>query len=570
MAVHAGEHPSTALTAMAASVGWVAARVTASGVEGEVARVLEELLIELEELEATRAPLVLEEEPLHQQRSASEIEVLRALFVASSVMGRRQVHQQMSGPGRPSTAVRVGQILGDLHRRGLVERSVRPSQGSSKAAFYQLNRQGRRQAAALVEVSSSSNRLPVFSDGGRGMAWWLQRGRPKRAAPHRKVFAMLTSGGVGSTTAQLTDLAARLATRHRVLLVDLDIEGVPTTRWSVPSNCQGFSGLIASLDGPGRLRDLPKQLGVDGPWAFRPHPEHLPGLFVLPFGEQERGEVLWRLCQDAAVPGVRDVRPRLASGGSPLGRIRQALVQAPFDMVLLCGGQGLGPSAWIASMLLADALVLGYHQSSAGLYWLDRVVDAFVWREGNRLWQLSDAVLPYRLTLGETHPVDSLAPFSEVPDGRRGVSWTSLLHESGILDVRTTPHDAPLVDHQGQWVIGRTSVAHFQGHELLMKEFERVAASHIGLPPFELVDARVQGVVRDLVNNEESARLAEGELGLWVGRDPVRVWRALLDVAPSLSERHRQRLFRAGANGLVLRTGRPTDRGTVLFDSAQG
>ncbi len=331
-----------------------------------------------------------------ERRSASEREVLRTLLAelqrAETAKGEMrllrqgQVRQRMSAAGKP-TATRVGQILRELFRQGLLLRRLHPDRGGKEVAFYGLAPAGRDlcQRLGLPAPEPSS---------GFDFSAQLQRRmlEPRRVAieagataPASRVAAFCSfNGGLGRTTAvahAAWELAARVAGDRRVLVVDLDLDAPALDDFFVPGDlgaCRGLRGLVIDFHRqPERHRAgwLRRAL-TDESYVLRPFAGQRPTLWYLPtgFGAGSVGEE----CQLARELVAREVG---AADPESFGHRLAEALSATFAHTLLDCSAGLGDSVWMASIRLADHLLLYARAGETRLHGLLPLLANFLARQ---------------------------------------------------------------------------------------------------------------------------------------------------------------------------------------------
>jgi len=108
----------------------------------EAARAIDHLLHTLTTADEALGPWAPDGEISGAHRHPSENGVLAVLRDAPTPLQRKQVHEALSHNGIELTRQRVGQILVDLHDRGLLTRATRPARGSPEVSFYHLSGAG--------------------------------------------------------------------------------------------------------------------------------------------------------------------------------------------------------------------------------------------------------------------------------------------------------------------------------------------------------------------------------------------------------------------------------------------
>ncbi len=310
---------------------------------------------------------------LTERRSATEREVLRVLLAERrraesekaemQLLRRGQVHQQMSGT-REVTSTRVGQILRGLYRQGLLLRQLHPDRGGKEVAFYGLAPSGGDLCQRLGLMAPEPS--PGFDFSVELQEQMLDPRRVAIAAgaavPATRVVAFCSfSGGVGRTTAvahTAWELTARIAAGSRLLVVDLDFDAPALDDFFSCSRlgaCRGLRGLVIDFyRQPKRRREgwLRRAL-EDGAYVLQPFPEQRPDLWYLPTG----------LGGDGASEESKNAREVLArevttTDPASFGHLLAELLPVTFAHTLIDCAAGFGDSAWLASMCLADHLLL--------------------------------------------------------------------------------------------------------------------------------------------------------------------------------------------------------------------
>ena len=306
-----------------------------------------------------------------EMRPPTRHEVLRVLWAGEGeYLVRSQIHKSMPRARRP-TLGRVGQILAKLYKDGLLLRQVQSAQGARKASFYALSEKG---LEVCRRLGFEREEQLLFQVTGEMLRTCLTRERLARRleSPGRIVTTYGYSGGLGRSTlvAHVTKgLAEKLEGDKEVLAIDLDLSSSGLDKFFAPEGlegCRGLGGLLLDFE---RLEPRKRALWLRGALTRREfvlRPRDLPGLGYMPSGlspgqdvlsPSDRTEAQALLHAEAGLvtPGAGR-HPKSQALGF-FSEMRSALVDK-FSQTLLDPQAGRSPSAWIATQLLAEELIL--------------------------------------------------------------------------------------------------------------------------------------------------------------------------------------------------------------------
>jgi len=330
------------------------------------------------------------------RRSGTEREVLRVLLAEQQraesenaemlLLRQGQVSRRMSAT-RKLTPTRVGQVLRDLHRQGFLLRRLHPDRGGKEVAFYGLAPSGadlcQRLGLTAPEPSSGFDFSTELQE---------QMLDPRRVAitagttlPRSRVVAFCSfSGGLGRTTAvahTAWEMAAGIAAGRRLLVVDLDFDAPALDDFFASTQfgaCRGLRGLVVDFyrQPKRRRRDWLQQALEDDAYVLQPFPQQRPALWYLPTGFGEASEE----CRYARELLAREVT---VTDSSSLGHCFAELLPVAFEHTLIDCAAGLGDSAWLASMRLADHLLLYARAGDAGMRGLRPLLANFLARQAD-------------------------------------------------------------------------------------------------------------------------------------------------------------------------------------------
>ncbi len=297
-------------------------------------------------------------------------EVLRVLWAAEGeYLVRSRIHKSMPRSRRP-TLGRVGQILTELHRDGLLDRRMQSAQGARKAGFYSLSEKGQEVCRRL---GFERDEQILFHATDEMLHSCLTRERLARhsESPGRIVAAYGYSGGLGRSTL-IAHVAKGLAESHEigeVLAIDLDLSSSGLDAFFAPAGLKGCRGLGGLLLGFERQEPRKRDLWLRGALnkqEFVLRSRGVPGLKYMPSGlspgqdvlsPTERAEALILLHREAglAAPGARGAS-RLNTLGF-FNHLRAVLLEN-FSRTLLDPQSGRTLGAWVATQILAEDLIL--------------------------------------------------------------------------------------------------------------------------------------------------------------------------------------------------------------------
>lgn len=334
-----------------------------------------ELLAALHSLDLATESLAeigVEERLADRQRSATERKILHILAESGDFLRRGEVHERMRREVRPSSA-RVSQILSDLYEENLLLRYQRPARGGRSVPFYALAPRG-RELCGRLKLDREPWQLYDGSEALQNEYLDAKYLWPEEALdePGRVTVFWAFRGGLGRSTAiahVARILAGQLARDEQVLVLDLDLDAPDLDAFFAscdPGASRGLRGLIVDYHQheESARRDWLRQSLTDESYVLRPFPK-LPNLRYLPSGftpagdptvEAERAEAVASLWAQAGNRGVEGTAAAVPRGGF-LQDLADALPQL-FRKTLVDSSAGLGPSSWLATMVLADELVL--------------------------------------------------------------------------------------------------------------------------------------------------------------------------------------------------------------------
>lgn len=303
-----------------------------------------------------------------------EREILRTLLLAGGDYLRRGEVSARLKSTRPVTANRIGQILARLREEKLLLSQERQAQGGKAVSFYTLSPRGRHLCGNLGLERITRTVFDLSPDLPSRLLKLEHLANSDEEAGQVLAFVSYRGGSGRSTTVARVafDLAKRLeATGKAVLAIDLDLDAPGLDDKFAPGGlgeCRGLRGLIFDLlqeKETDRLEWLGHAL-VSPAYILRPKPTELPNLYYLPTGfgpaspasdAEERLAVRDLFDQEA---GLKTPDPRHRADPATMGlldSLRTAL-RGCFEKILLDPASGLGISAWIASQVLADELVI--------------------------------------------------------------------------------------------------------------------------------------------------------------------------------------------------------------------
>jgi hypothetical protein len=338
-----------------------------------------------------------------RQRSEPERKILRVLLKCKDRYLRRgEILDEMSRllPKPYPDGPRASQILAELYNERVLMRMQGSAQGNSQTSFFSLSQQGLELCAQL----GLAEPVRLFESDATKWERCLQARWPADSSDEKQRDERIATfyrprPGVGCSLA-LAHCSVVLANqirkleRRRVLV--LDLEGEESSLHDhfglQAQSCRGLAGLLEDYrrqPGDERRGWLEANLFTDS-YACRPRPE-LDALFYLPPFQRKPGVDLFQiyaaLLGDLRVeveqqPRQEDGAPRFASTGF-LGDLRDVL-QTDCAKTLIQAPSGLGPGVYLASVLLAEELVIFLHPNDSQREGVQETVREVV---GNCLWR---------------------------------------------------------------------------------------------------------------------------------------------------------------------------------------
>jgi hypothetical protein len=336
----------------------------------------------------------LEERLADRQRSRTERAVMRCLRQRMGEYLRRgEIRDILAQTGAATVeASRVGQILVELHRQGLVLRVSAAAQGNPDTAHYTLSSAGRALCDRLPPEPLPAD---LFE---RSAAVW---------GPLLDGFAAEFGAGAGSTRSGITafyaqrpglgrSTAVALCAQHmaetarensRFCAIDLDTDFQDLSCYLGPvsESCRGLLGLMRDYgrQDPNRCRPWLADAVLDQDYSWQ-LPAASPNLWLLPSGVPPgslaaRSDLLEGLTREAAA------QPR-GAGGAPLpacrgflGDLREVLINR-FVRTLIDVPSTLDAACYASVFLVSGGLVLflRYDENTFGPS--RTILGHFLWR----------------------------------------------------------------------------------------------------------------------------------------------------------------------------------------------
>jgi hypothetical protein len=341
-----------------------------------------------------------------RQRSDFERKILRVLLEHQDRYLRRdEILKEMAKilPPPYPKGPRASQILGELYNERLLMRIQGSAQGNAQTSFFSLSPQGIELCGQLDLMEPVRLFETDAAKWGKYLqASWLAASSDEKQRDERIAVFYRPRPGVGCALA-LANCSVVLARevkgleRNRVLVLDLEGEesSLPEHFSLKTWSCRGLAGLLEDYRRqPEETRKswLENNLFTDA-YVYRPRPE-LVGLFYLPPFERKPKVDLSHLyaaflrdlrIESEQQPRQEDGAPGFASSGF-LGDLREVL-RTRCAKVLVQSPSGLGPGAYLASVLLAEELVLFLYPNDSQREGVQAVVREVV---GNCLWRGSN------------------------------------------------------------------------------------------------------------------------------------------------------------------------------------
>lgn len=295
-------------------------------------------------------------------RLPSERAVLQILSNSpTDYLVRSHIHRRMPRDGRP-TLGRVGQILGDFRKAGLVDVESRRSQGSRKAAFYRLSDRGFDLCQGLGLQRKNTLLFPITEEEIRSLLTRERLARPP-GPPGRITAFWSYRGGLGITTTiayAASVLSRRLPEDEKILVIDFDL-GAPDldTFYNPPPNCRGLGGILVDYQRQSKTKRslwLLSALGSEK-YVHRVKNDESPGLTFLPNGLSPLNEALSGAERAEALSLLNAETTIESPENRFLSRFRSAILSI-YSRTLIDTQIGRSLSSWIATQNLADELVL--------------------------------------------------------------------------------------------------------------------------------------------------------------------------------------------------------------------
>lgn len=340
-----------------------------------------------------------------RQRSVHARNILKVLLANKEEYLRRaeilEAMEKIVPPPHPEPS-RVSQILAELYNERLLMRIQGSAQGNAQTSFFTLSRQGLEvcQRLGLAEpprlFEPDSTKWQHLLNPSRLGAGSNEKEREERIA----VFYRPRPGlGCSLALAQCSRLLAaqvRSLSPSRVLVMDLEGEesSLQDHFGAQSRNCRGLAGMLEDYQEQTKekRKDWLAQAIFSDKYTCKPRSEpELDNLIYLPPFQRKSGSDLFHLYSEL----IRDIRrevesqPRQLSGAPKFpetgffGDLRTAL-REQCAKTLVQAPSGLGPGAYLATVLLAEELILFLHPSDPKRKNIKVVAQEVV---GNCLWR---------------------------------------------------------------------------------------------------------------------------------------------------------------------------------------